>query len=146
MNKVIEFIRESNKIEGIHREPHHQEIDEFNRFMDLSSVEVKDLERFVHIYQPGARLRDEYGLNVHVGKYYPPFGGPQIRPDLEKILKSGWDAFNMHIEYEKLHPFTDGNGRSGRMLWAWKHRDLELGFLHRFYYDTLNYFNNKKKF
>lgn len=142
MSLVIDFIRESNKIEGINRNPTQEEIDEFNRFMDLREVTVKELQVFVAVYQPNARLRNEYGLNVRVGNYYPPFGGPEIYSLLESILNIQ-NAFDQHINYEKLHPFTDGNGRSGRALWAWKNRDLSLGFLHRFYYDTLNHFSHK---
>ncbi len=52
-----------------------------------------------------------------------------------------------HVAYENLHPFTDGNGRSGRALWLWQmmHGTMrqvnmarDLGFLHTFYYQTLN--------
>ena len=45
--------------------------------------------------------------------------------------------------YETLHPFMDGNGRSGRILWAWQMIEhniapgLSLGFLHAYYYQTL---------
>lgn len=43
-----------------------------------------------------------------------------------------------------LHPFMDGNGRTGRAVWAWAmQRDgqdpFALSFLHRFYYQTLEY-------
>jgi hypothetical protein len=39
-----------------------------------------------------------------------------------------------HIRYEKLHPFMDGNGRSGRAIWALMMRGRDpfsLPFLHR---------------
>lgn len=136
----LDFIRESNYIENIHREPTKEEIDEFNRFMNLSQITVEELEKFVSVYQSEAKLRDQYGLNVKVGRYLPPFGGPEIRESLKNILKNS-DAFKTHIEYEKLHPFTDCNGRSGRMLWAWQIRDFSRGFLHLFYYQTLQQLN-----
>lgn len=135
----IDFIRESNHIEGIHRDPTYAEIDEFHRFMALQKITVSELEAFVSVYQPGAVLRDKPGLNVRVGSYYPPKGGPDIRARLEGLLdccdKS--DPYFTHVEYERIHPFTDGNGRSGRMLWAWQMREFPLGFLHHFYYQTL---------
>jgi len=34
-------------------------------------------------------------------------------------------AREMHVDFEHCHPFEDGNGRVGRMLWQW-HR-LKLG-------------------
>ena len=57
-------------------------------------------------------------------------------------------AWQTHNDYENLHPFTDGNGRSGRMLWAWQMRNdddaMARGFLHTFYYQTLSACRNKR--
>ena len=142
---AIKFIGESNRIEGIHREPTDAEIEEFGRFMDLDAVTIADMERFVSVYQPDAKLRDQPWLNVQVGRHVAPPGGPMIRTRLMIILGTGprdpQTAYNAHLAYEKLHPFTDGNGRSGRMLWLWHMRGhAPLGFLHTFYYQTLERF------
>lgn len=141
---VEQFIEESNRIEGIFRTVTAEEIDEFYRFIELPGVTIEDLSRFVRIYQPGARLREYYGLDVRVGNHTPPRGGPAIPTTLQRILddaNSGIDsAHRTHRRYESLHPFTDGNGRSGRMLWAWQvgiENALSLGFLHRWYYQSL---------
>jgi hypothetical protein len=147
---VIRFVEESNRIEGINRTPERHELNEFVRFMELPVVTVADLEKFVSVYQPGAVLRDKVGLNVRVANHIPQRGGPAVRDELEDILATAnnslpWVdkqsasllAYHMHIRYEQLHPFTDGNGRSGRMLWAWQMRTFPLGFLHQFYYQTL---------
>lgn len=143
LSDLIKFIRESNAIEGIRRRPTPTEIAEAERFMGLSTVTVADLQRFVEVCQPGAVLRDQVGLDVRVGAYYPPLGGPHIVEMLGSILIQANDrvrvhAWQVHLRYETLHPFVDGNGRSGRMLWAWMWRDLRLGFLHQFYYQTLD--------
>ena len=144
MNKekdIFEFVKESNAIERIFRDPLLQEIDELKRFMALPKITVDELEKFVSLYQPDAKLRDQYGMNVRVGRYYPPFGGPEIRRNLEDLLLRDYNAHLLHLEYEKLHPFSDGNGRSGRALWAWKMKDISGGFLLNFYFHALQHYS-----
>lgn len=158
----LDFIRESNRIEGIHRDPTPEEVAEHNRFMSIKRVTVKDLERFVKVYQPDARLRDKKCLDVRVGSHLPPRGCAEMRDALSEIIDNANRtmvatadtlythtqkvAFDTHLAYEMLHPFTDGNGRSGRMLWLWQMRSAPLGFLHTFYYQTLsNHQNNEQR-
>jgi hypothetical protein len=135
-----DFVRESNRIEGIVRKPTRAEMKAHNLFLGLEDIRVADLEGFVAVCQPGAVLRRKVGMNVHVGDYVAPMGGRNIEIDLIGILsrKDQLGPYLTHIEYEQLHPFTDGNGRSGRALWLWQMRNAPLGFLHHFYYQTLN--------
>ncbi len=140
------FVRESNRIEGIHRPPRLRELEATEEFLAMDVIEVADLERFVEVVAPGATLRVRSGMDVRVGSHRPPPGGSYVRGMLEAVLRQvreGAHPHPTHVEYEILHPFTDGNGRSGRALWAWQMTRLELdpglqlGFLHAFYYQTL---------
>lgn len=139
-----DFVRESNRIEGIHRDPTPAEIDAHSVFLSKPRIRVEDMEHFVDTIQPGAKLRLKRGMNVTVGMHMPPPGGAGIGFALEELLNSideGSSAFLVHQAYEKLHPFMDGNGRSGRVLWLWMAGSIKkapLGFLHHWYYQSLS--------
>jgi hypothetical protein len=146
MLALHDFVVESNRIEGITREPLRREIEAHEEFLELREVEVDHLETFVGDIA-GASLRRLPGMDVRVGPHVPPSGGPKIEAELTELLASmlgavHYSPWEVHAEYERLHPFTDGNGRSGRVLWAWQRlrngRDpFVLGFLHSAYYEAL---------
>lgn len=145
--QVDRFVQESNRIEGIDPPPHLHEIQAHERFLAVERVTVVDLEEFVAVVAGNDKvLRRREGQNVRVGPHLPPPGGPDIEAKLRTLLavaNGGADPYAVHVEYETLHPFMDGNGRSGRVLWAWQMlqqgRDpFVLGFLHRWYYDSLD--------
>ena len=148
------FVRESNRIEGILRDPTEDEMRAHRLVLTSPILSVPLFERFVSMVQPGALLRRHEGMNVVVGNYHPPSGGPNIETELSGLLALREHPLVRHVAYEQLHPFIDGNGRSGRVLWLWemaqrftqdgKAEDAKgnlqaapLGFLHHFYYQTL---------
>ena len=141
------FIWESNKIENIigvsltDKAAH-------KALLALDVIRVPDLEMFVHTITRDHVLRDKVGLDVQVGNYIPPAGGSDIRTNLHALLFTldARSPFETHLQYEALHPFTDGNGRSGRALWLWQMlqkggtsatQARGLGFLQTFYYSVL---------
>ena len=143
MRTTFDFVLESNKIEGITRIPTEVEVLELDRFISLDVITIPELERFVEVYQPGAKLRDKEGMNVRVGNRVPEPGGSFVKICLNVILNGistkRFTPYEIHHTYETLHPFTDCNGRSGRALWLWHMKgDAPLGFLHTFYIQSLS--------
>ena len=142
------FVKESNRIEGILRAPTKREIEAHVAILQHGAPDIGALSRFV-MTVAGKPLREREGMNVRVGNHFPPPGGPDIPIRLGLILHGahrGDDPWAVHKDYETLHPFMDGNGRSGRVLWLWQMLNqpmrngaqaLALGFLHTFYYQTL---------
>ena len=139
--KIEDFVRESNRIEGILRDPLPIEVFATQGFLEHKSLHVGHLTGLVSSLQPDAKLRDRYGLDVRVGNHFPPKGSPEIGKNLQTLLDEinagRLNPYSAHVRYETLHPFTDGNGRSGRAIWLWQMKSAPLGFLHHFYYQSL---------
>lgn len=149
--ELLDFIRESNRIENIHHEPTTDEIAAYVHLSECDKLRLADIELFVDLTTRwrgtnGAVLRRKPGMDVTIGGYSPPPGGPHIEMSLGMLLgdmNMHWRShtsllYEDHIRYEQLHPFSDGNGRSGRAIWWWQNGcDAPIGFLHQFYYDTL---------
>lgn len=136
---LFDFVRESNKIEGIVRPLTDDEMLATAGFIALPKLTVANVANLVAVYQPDAVLRDKAGLNVCVGNHVAPRGGENVRWALVDFLAEigRYTPHQAHIVYETMHPFTDGNGRSGRAIWLWQMKEAPLGFLHHFYYQTL---------
>lgn len=139
---LTDFLRESLHIEGIEREPTAPEFQATAEFLAANHLSTVRIKALVAVYAPHAVLRDRIGLDVRVGTHIAPPGGPNITERLrsfcDRVNGRAWDAYEAHHIYEALHPFTDGNGRSGRAIWLWQQRGhAPIGFLHRWYYDTL---------
>ncbi len=129
--QIRKLIRESNLIEGITGE---KEIDQsivawyylMDLLMPLTHQAVRKTQKIITINQanlsPGERgyYRDMAQVNVRVGTYFPP-DYSQVAQLMDSWLKQYEDLgpWEAHKRFEAIHPFADGNGRTGRMLMWW---------------------------
>ena len=142
MERLQEFLTESNKIE---RKPPPTGTELYSAMYFLDRPTLLNLSDYVK-KTSDAELRNKTGMNVRVGSHIAPKGGPWIFHSAKSLVDIAKDnltpesAYRNHREYEHLHPFMDGNGRSGRLLWYLQMREkAPIGFLQQWYYQSLEF-------
>lgn len=129
MKVTIDYIRESNLIEGI--DSASEDLKSWDAWRWLRKQEVITQPVLLELHKritKGQLPKTQSGhyrtVNVYVGDDMPP--PPQIAQGqiygLLMDLADHWqtlDPRDVHVRFEKIHPFIDGNGRTGRMLWWW---------------------------
>lgn len=136
--EILEFLKESNAIEQVYGE---QALTDAREAWDYAYENRKTLTvndvleiHFLLLQNLDPEIAGKWrDCDVYIGGHRKKFFHESVfiegvTKTLEQMaLKEKDDAFTrlVHVEFERLHPFTDGNGRTGRILYA-MHR-LNLG-------------------
>lgn len=143
MDSVREFLKESNAIEGVHGKGALDDaLEAWDFVMSKNTITldtIKETHRLLMRHQPLAKkyIGEFRDCNIWIGGklgMLPII----IRPTLQwefcfetMRVYPNWKA--LHIKYEKIHPFADGNGRTGRIFMNWtrlKRCDLPILTIH----------------
>lgn len=153
-DKVTEFLRESNAIEGVYDDDSLQQAQyawEYIIKQDrLTTGVVLKTHKTLMLHQP--LMPDERGYFRQVGVWVGATYGADWRlvPDLidqwckqvndmvgqmydiDSHLSPDNILYNTklyHVQYERIHPFVDGNGRTGRIFMNWMLQKLDQPIL-----------------
>lgn len=173
--KLADFLQTSNKIEGYnisyddcldscyhiiegypikdikdkHLQSHLKSLCLGNKLKDTNNI--SNLINIHKMFDPECIEKGEPGMirdYNHYAKYGNAFSEPNKIIDHLKQLKYAKNPFLKHIIYEWIHPFCDGNGRSGRIILLLDTNfdfDKVNDFISNDYLETIKNFVDKHK-
>lgn len=150
------FLQESNGIEGVYDEKSLKQAITAWRYLEKQSTltieVVLETHRLLMIDQP----IEEHQKGQFRQQPVWVSGRECLHHTLIERAVEGWLLFmseerkNMddpeewvkqcHIQYELIHPFIDGNGRTGRMFMNWQRLNLGLPLMVVFEHDKYEYY------
>lgn len=129
-NDEIDFLMESNAIEGVYDDQSMQ--DAIKAWEFLKKQDVLDVRTVLETHKI---LMENQPLDSNQKGVFRKIGvrvGNDIKMDWRTVPNQVWawclntmrkyppvDDKALHIKYEHIHPFADGNGRTGRMFMNW---------------------------
>jgi len=137
VNKIKEFLKESNAIEGIYDDDSLQQ----SMFAWKNILKEDKLTTGV-ILKAHKTITLHHDLLPNEKGYFREcrvfIGGREGSPWLEvpdevhTLVKrmnkdKTWKEIKQsHIDFEEIHPFVDGNGRTGRLIMNWQRVNIRL--------------------
>lgn len=145
----ITFLRESNNIEGewddlslqqaIHAWEYLRSKPKLSAHVVLKTHKILMLNQPLHPDEIGyfrkipvsiaGRLgHPAFGLREEIIQWSQAMNNSLTDKYLETVEQKQGAAVAMHVLYEQIHPFVDGNGRTGRMFMNWHLKKMGLPY------------------
>jgi Fic family protein len=142
---VEEWIIHSNLIEGVYDAREDEKCQRAWEWFKDRPLSLDTIQRCHGMIMKGLLPASEAG---RWRKCFVTVGGRLCPAPIEVgSLMLGWfhgwkdkDPIQNHVQFERIHPFVDGNGRIGRMILNWMRADAGLEPLLIMYQNRLTYY------
>lgn len=131
---LMRFLEQSNAIEGVYDDDsliqaleawcYLEDKEELSHDIVLKTHKIlmlhqklkpneKGYFRTQAVWVGGREGVPHFAISDYIGKWIKKMNAAYPQGGNEELSK------HLHVEYEKIHPFIDGNGRTGRMFMNW---------------------------